>query len=1084
MQIRADKFYPPQVDTPQFLVRERILDELMLRCGSEMPVIVLEAQAGQGKTTTIKQFLDHLGVASAWYQVGPEDSDPAFFLHAIAFCLAGQLSKCPTAATIKRLTGGGIASFDLPKRLDLLLDDLRANQKNDLYVVFDDLHNLIPHEPSLFILNYLIENAPPRLHYIVSSRVPLPLDVLRSSAGGPSPVRIGNRDLALCEDEVADYFQKIFHMPLSHDAILEIVSNTDGWVMGIMLLGLQMTQRSGVFPFADRDALGRPDILGYFRREIFASLDPGLRSALLPLSLLEDIPVALARMLVPEPEIGSALDGLVKHNVFARQLDADAMVYTLHHLFRQFLREKAVEELHPDTIRQVYRQAGEYYFKRGNTSQALRYLAQADDYAAMDAVLQLNGTAMLAANQTATLIAILSAVPEQDRERLGFIAFYLALAQMDFAPALALPLLSKALAVFSDKQDAHGELLCLAHSISIHVTTTGLFREGEELLARAERLFARIAGTLDAPTTILLAYSLAMGRGIIVADTDAATRYANQALTLARKEELVNFEAGVLMVMGYIRIFAGQMSLAWNWLEQAAAAIHRPEVGTFNSLAIRMMLFNTLYIDGDFANYFDQKKRLVAAIGSELVSQAIVGPFCYIWEMDIAINQGRFEEALDLAEQALALHPPLSPHLRSQVLHLQAVVLASQRRCAPALAAAEESARLREEAGGKYFITLNTQLHGLTHGLCGHYDRAVALLTAGIESARRMPTPYLEACGLLHRGEIHLEHGNREQAARDIASGLVLMRQNAYRHFWAWRPQAMQAVLGFAVSRKIEADYACTLAAGRIDAAIRDDGMVIPRLEIRLLGGFTLLRQGVPLLEAEDLTPQQRELLCLLCASPGLKMVNETVQLHFWPDSTPAAAKAKLDAVMARLRKTLVEALPEYSAHPYLNREKGMLWLSHCRVDALEYLQAVSDGLEHACRREFWQAGNAFTRACALWKGEYAPGIAGEDTIRAFRDTLATSLSRMSLVWSGHLAETGHLHEAIDLAEKALRTDPLNESLWALLFRLHGRRSAIQGRQVLKRFAQVLKAENYPENEIAALVRGAVAAARAPSSRQ
>jgi ATP/maltotriose-dependent transcriptional regulator MalT/DNA-binding SARP family transcriptional activator len=1080
LHIRADKFYPPQVDTPQFLFRERIVDELTRRCGSRKPTIILEARAGQGKSTLIKQFLNRLDIASIWFQVGPEDADPAFFLVAIQACIADLLPECSPAAGMRPLTGGAIALFDLPKRIDLLLDDIKSCLKNDLYMVFDDLHNLIPHESSRFILNYLVENAPPKLHFILSSREPMPLGVWQSFPGSRNLIRIGNRELALNEDEVADFFHRIFHMPTSHDAILEISANTDGWVMGIVLLGLQLMQGRGMSPAVGWDGMGRPDILEYFRLKIFDPLEPRLHEPLLVLSLLEEIPVALARALTMEPDIGIDLDRLAGRNIFIRRLDADATVYALHHLFRQFLREKAKDELAPETIQRIYRQAGQFFFQSDNPSQALRYLLKARDYGAIETVLQASGTAMLAANQTATLAAILGQIPEPDLARLGWTCFYLALAHLDFAPAQALPLLMKALEVFSARRDEHGELLCLAHIISIHITTTGHYREGEERLARAEELYSRIAETLDAATTILLARSLAMGRCIFLADTDAATRYANLALNLARQEKLVNFEAALLMVMGYIRIFAGRLALARLWMEQAAVAAHRPEVGTFNCLAIRMMLFNFLFHDGDFANYFDQKNQLVAAIGNAMVSQSIAGPFCYIWEMDIAINQGRFEEALTLAAQALALDPPLSPHLHSQILQLQAVVLALHRQAGPALEAAAESTRLREQAGGLYFVTLNKLLVGLAHGLCGRYDQAVALLAEGIDGARNMPTAYLEACGLLHRGWVHLDHGDHEQAREDIEAGLSLMRRNAYRHFWAWTPRAIQAVLGFAVAQGIETDYARALAAERIDAALEDDGAAIPHLEFRTLGGFTILYRGAPLLDAEALTPAQRELLCLLLASPGLKMAQETAHLHFWPDSPSAAAKAKFDTLVSRLRKTLAEVLPENAAHCHLNRDKGIIRLIHCRVDALDFQRAVKRGLEHSRSQEFWQAANAFARADALWQGEFAPGITGEDQIRAFRDALVKALTQMTLAWCAQLPGTNRSQAAIELTEKALRADPLNDVLWALLYRLHGRSSAIQARLVLTRFAERLKTEDFPKDEIAALTQG-IASAPEPS---
>ena len=1083
MRVGVDKFFPPQVDTPQFLFRGRVVDALLRRCDARKPAIVLEAQAGQGKTTVIKQFLDRLAVDSAWYQITPEDADPAFFLAALHACLEGRQPDCPAGVGMRLQPTGDVSCFDLPKRLDLLLSQLRQCLIADLYVVFDDLHHLIAHDSSLFIVNYLVENAPPTLHFILSSREPLPLDALRPVPGSRDVASVGNQELALDGHEVADLFHQVFRLPLSSETIREISLKTDGWIMGVLLFGLQMAKSRGESPLNGRDepdgpggpgGPGGPDIREYFRRKVFDPLEPHLHEPLLTLSLLEDIPVPLAEELTGEPAIGSHLKRLAQRNVFIRRLDPDATIFGLHHLFRQFLREKAEAELIPEHIRRIHQQAGRYFLLRDNPSQALRAFLKAGDYGAIEETLHTCGTAMLGANQTATLMAILGAIPEPDLERLGWASLILALAHLDFAPARALPLLSKALDVFSRTQDELGELLCLAHIISIHITTTGHYREGLDLLERAEELFERHCGRLDVSTTILIARSLAMGRCIFLADTETATRYADMALSLARKGRLVNFEAALLMVMGYIRIFAGQLPLAKQWMERASDTLRKPEVGTFNCLASRMMLFNFLFHEGDFFNYFDQKNQMVEAIGQILFSQSIAGPFCYVWEMDIAINQGRFEDALRIAEKAEALDPPLSPHLLSQVLQLKAVVLSLDRQTGPALDAAEESTRLRGQAGGTYFVALNKLMTGLTLGICGQRQEALARLTEGIANARAMPTAYLESCGLMHRGAIRLEHGDLGGARQDIESGLGLMRRNSYKHFWAWSPYGIRRVLEFAVANGIETGYARTLGQERIGQGFKDSGEAVPHIEFRALGGFTLLMGGVPLLNAESLTPGQRELLCLLLASPGLKLAQDSAQLHFWPDSSPGAAKTKFDTMMSRLRKTLAEVLPDTLANCHLFRDRGMIWLANCRVDALDFLDAARRGLEHFRQQEFWQAGNAFTRADALWQGEFAPGITGEDHVNALRYDLSSTLARMALAWGGQLAQDGRIQPALDLTEKALRADPLNEALWALLHRLHGRRSAIQARQVEGRFASLLRAEGYPEPEIAAMVRGIV----------
>ncbi|WP_306548822.1 hypothetical protein [Desulfobulbus sp.] len=1070
-QIKADKFFSPRVDSPQFLYRKRVVDYLLRQNGTRTATIVVEAQAGLGKTTTIKQYLDRIQTASVWYQVGPEDGDPGFFLQAIASCINSLLADCPSAATTKILGCGDCNVLDLPRRLDLLLHDLDACLKDDLYMVFDDLQYLLPHPTSLFILNYLLASAPPRLHFILASREPL--NALEQLTRTRNLSRLDNRSLAMDEHDVADFFHQSLHLAVPLDIVRKVTRLTEGWTMGVRLLGLHMVQHHGQADFpalSHWEAKGRQELLLYFRREILAFLDEAIHRPLLILSLLDEIPLELAIELTNRSDIGNVLSDLVRRNIFSRHLDPHNGEFGLHYLFREFLQEKAEEELSRETITTTYRQAGHFCLKQGNPAQALRYFLRAEDYKQIDAVLQDTGMAFLATNQAATLNAILSRIPEPYLHQMGWASLFLALAHMDSAPTLALPLLDQALTIFTAQHNEVGELLSLTHDISIRIITTGHYRGAEVQLDRAMQLFERVADALDLSTTILVAHNLAMGHCIFLANIDEATSYASQALILAREEKLVNFEAALLMVMGYIQIFAGHTSLTRIFLEQAAPFIHHSEVGVFNCLAIRMMLINFLFHDGDFSNYFEQKHQLVSTFGADLVSQSIAGPFCYIWEMDIALNQGNFAVALEIADHALIQHPPFSPHLRSQILQLQGVALAMQGHMEQALAAAAESRQMRELAGGRYFITQNKLLVGLVFCHCGRHEQGINLLGEGIEDARRMPTEYLESCGLLHRAAVLLAAGQAVQARQDIEAGLRLLRRNNYRHFWAWTPKAMEALFSHAVRQGIEPQYVQALAAGRISQVLFDDGTTLPLLDIQTLGSFKILHQGVTLLEAEALTPLQRELLALLLAAPNLKVPQETILLHFWPDSPPDAVKIKFDTLVSRLRKTLAEVLPENTVHFYLNREKGMLWLAHCRLDAQGFLDGVKRGLTHYRLQEFWQAGNMFTAVEPLWQGEFVPGVAGDDRIRNFRDALVRSLSDLAFAWSELLTRANRLPAAIRVVEKALTYDQLNDRLYACLYRLEGRHSAIHSRRVLNRFEAVLHQEGYPQHEIADMI--------------
>ncbi len=137
-----------------------------------------------------------------------------------------------------------------------------------------------------------------------------------------------------------------------------------------------------------------------------------------------------------------------------------------------------------------------------------------------------------------------------------------------------------------------------------------------------------------------------------------------------------------------------------------------------------------------------------------------------------------------------------------------------------------------------------------------------------------------------------------------------------------------------------------------------------------------------------------------------------------------------------------------------------MIWLAHCRVDALDFLQAADRGLEHSRMQEFWQAGNAFTQACALWRGEFAPGSPEKTGARLPRNP-GQNPGADALSWCEQLALAGRLQPAIEFAEKALAADPLNDALWTLLYRFARLSFRHPGRRILKRFAELLVTEDY-----------------------
>ena len=89
----SNKFYPPHVDLSQSLFRNNLLTTKLPDKTHNKKIIVIEAQAGQGKTTLVSQFLDYNDNAFIWYQIGHEDSDPVLLLSSLLTNLSSNLPE-------------------------------------------------------------------------------------------------------------------------------------------------------------------------------------------------------------------------------------------------------------------------------------------------------------------------------------------------------------------------------------------------------------------------------------------------------------------------------------------------------------------------------------------------------------------------------------------------------------------------------------------------------------------------------------------------------------------------------------------------------------------------------------------------------------------------------------------------------------------------------------------------------------------------------------------------------------------------------------------------------------------------------
>src|SRR4051795_11988962 len=153
-----------------------------------------------------------------------------------------------------------------------------------------------------------------------------------------------------------------------------------------------------------------------------------------------------------------------------------------------------------------------------------------------------------------------------------------------------------------------------------------------------------------------------------------------------------------------------------------------------------------------------------------------------------------------------------------------------------------------------------------------------------------------------------------------------------------------------------------------------------PRLEIRLLGRFAVLRDGVEVPAGEFGGRKVRTLLRILATRRGTFVSNEALTEMLWPQRPPADPAANLQVLITRARKALGEPLLIRTGPGGYSLSDGQ----RCVVDAERFVAAV----ERAQRLPPGDALAALAGALGDWGGEPLAEDGYTDWARDFRDRL------------------------------------------------------------------------------------------------
>ncbi len=348
-----------------------------------LPVTVVVAPAGYGKTTLLAQWADQLsrtGAAVAWLSFEASDQEPALLL---AYLISALQRVAPTVGEQAARILQSVASLERnwPLVAGALLSDTQRELQAPTFLFLDDVHLVSDSSIANDLLGYLLRTAPPTLHVVMASRRPLtfaPLPRLRAEG---ALLEVNATELLLRRAEAAELLQRA-GVALSEEELSVLLDRTGGWMLSVQLAARTLARQN---PDQRREylhslAANQHDLFSYLATEVLANLPDRLIDRLVCAALLGQVnPAVLDEALgvddstqVIEQAIALGLPLTIEtgpHN--------GERIFRFHPLWQRLLADRALTRFDREFVRALHERFGLALARRDQIELALRHLYEA-----------------------------------------------------------------------------------------------------------------------------------------------------------------------------------------------------------------------------------------------------------------------------------------------------------------------------------------------------------------------------------------------------------------------------------------------------------------------------------------------------------------------------------------------------------------------------------------------------------------------------------------------------------------------------------------------------------------------------------
>lgn len=375
IQILTTKFYIPPLPS-KVVIRSRLIKQLTDGLSMGHKLTLISASAGFGKTTLVREWIASCGRPIAWLSLDEGDNDLTRFL---TYLIAALQTIVPNigAEALRMLQSAQIPPIE--SILTILLNEIAALPDN-IILVLDDYH-VIEDKAVGTAAKFLLENLPPQMHLVITTREDPNLPLARLRARGQL-TELRATDLRFTNSEAAEFLNQGMGLNLSEDDVAALEARTEGWIAGLQLAAISMQGHKDTSNFIKSFTGSHHFVLDYLVEEVLHQQPERVQNFLLCTSILDRMsgPLCDAVLLDSSASGRDTLEQLEHNNLFINPLDNERSWYRYHHLFGGLLRQRLGRSRTPEEIAGYHLRASEWYEKNGDPTQAFHHAVFAGDF--------------------------------------------------------------------------------------------------------------------------------------------------------------------------------------------------------------------------------------------------------------------------------------------------------------------------------------------------------------------------------------------------------------------------------------------------------------------------------------------------------------------------------------------------------------------------------------------------------------------------------------------------------------------------------------------------------------------------------